>query len=112
MRTPRLNRLMELEARESAPDGAGGFAGGWVTRGLLWAAVLPGAAGERAGVGTALSRTVHRIAVRAAPVGSSARPVAGQRFREGSRRFRILSVTEHDPDGRFLLCLTEEETAT
>jgi hypothetical protein len=49
--------------------------------------------------------------VRGAPVGAQRRPKAEQRFRDGTRLFRILSVTERDPQGRFLICQTEEEVA-
>ncbi|MFD1344694.1 phage head completion protein [Litorisediminicola beolgyonensis] len=49
--------------------------------------------------------------MRAAPEGSSARPRPGQRLRHGTRLFRILSVALRDPQGRFLTCTCEEETA-
>ncbi|NJS38774.1 MAG: head-tail adaptor protein [Rhodobacteraceae bacterium] len=54
----------------------------------------------------------YRITVRAAPTGAVSRPKAGQRFREGTRLFPILAVTEADPYGRFLTCFAREEVAT
>ena len=39
------------------------------------------------------------------------RPRPDQRLREGARIFTILAVTERDPEGRFLTCITREEVA-
>jgi head-tail adaptor len=50
--------------------------------------------------------------VRGAPVGVPSRPEAGQRFREGSRVYRIEAVAEKDPQGRYLTCFATEEVAT
>jgi head-tail adaptor len=111
MKAPHLTRALVLEAPVRLPDGAGGFTSGWAVLGTLWAEVSPGSGTEAAAVGTALSRVLHRVTVRGAPVGSGSRPRAEQRFREGSRVFKILSVTERDPAGRFLICQTEEEVA-
>ncbi len=55
-----------------------------------------------------MSQVPLKITVRAAPVGAPSRPRADQRFRAGSRLFHILSVTEADPMGRFLLCQARE----
>ena len=44
-------------------------------------------------------------------IGSTSRPLPDQRFREGTRVFRVLSVAERDPGSRFLICQTEEEVA-
>jgi head-tail adaptor len=51
----------------------------------------------------------YRVIVRAAPVGSIERPAAQQRFREDARIFTIEAVAEYDPEGRYLLCLVQEE---
>ncbi|MCC5973561.1 MAG: head-tail adaptor protein [Rubellimicrobium sp.] len=111
MRAPNLTRKLMLEAPERVADGAGGFAPGWVALGVVWAEVKPGAGRDFAGLSAALSATAYRITLRAAPVGSPARPAPDQRFREGARLFRIRAVTERDPGGRYLTCLTEEEVA-
>jgi head-tail adaptor len=110
MTAPHLNRALILEGPVRLPDGAGGFTAGWAALGTLWADVTAGTASETRGIGAPLSRTVHKITVRAAPVSAPSRPKADQRFREGTRLHKILSVTERDPGGRFLICLTEEET--
>ncbi len=112
MARPNLTRSLLLEAPTRVPDGAGGYSEGWSVLGRHWAEVLAGAGSEAAGVATVLSRVRYRITLRAAPVGSTARPAADQRFRDGTRIFRILSVAERDPGGRYLVCLSEEETAT
>lgn len=104
-----MRRRLVLEAAERTPDGAGGHAVAWVARGVLWAELVSGAGRAGAVPGADLSRVSHRITLRAAPAGAPSRPVAGQRFREGARIFRIIAVTEGDAQGRFLTCLTEEE---
>lgn len=109
--TPRLNRALVLEARSESPDGAGGLVVGWVALGTLWAAVLPGTGREGGDEGVTTGEVPCRIVVRGAPVGAPSRPVAGQRFREGGRLFRILAVTEADPAARYLTCFAREEVA-
>jgi hypothetical protein len=46
----RLDRRMVLEAPERVADGAGGFQLTWAVRGVLWAALKPGAGREAAGI--------------------------------------------------------------
>jgi head-tail adaptor len=106
-----LSRKLVLEAPVRTPDGAGGYAQGWTALGTVWAEVLAGAGREAAGAGAAVSRVVYRVTVRAAPVGSPQRPQPDQRFRDGARVFRVLSVAERDAGGRYLVCQTEEEMA-
>jgi head-tail adaptor len=108
---PRLNRALVLEARADVPDGAGGFSVGWAGLGTLWAAVLPGTGREGGDEGVSIGEVPCRIVVRGAPVGAPSRPVAGQRFRDGARVFRILAVTEADAAGRYLTCFAREEVA-
>lgn len=95
-----MNRALVLEAPVEVPDGAGGVSRDWRALGTLWAAVA-GSAREVDGVPVASLR----ITVRAAPTGSPARPVAGQRFREGARLFRIKAVLDGE---RTLTCIAEE----
>lgn len=105
----RVNRQLALEAPERQPDGAGGFHEVWRTLGHVWAYVDARTGREAAGPSAPLSRVHYRIILRAAPVGSPARPAPEQRFRDGARLFRILAVAEHDPDGRYLMCTAQEE---
>jgi head-tail adaptor len=104
----RLTRRMTLEARQSQPDGAGGFIVTWVPVGTIWADVRPGSAREDFTGAAVRPRVACRILVRGAPAGSPSRPRADQRLREGARVFDILTVTEHDPAGRFLEIRAEE----
>ena len=109
MTAPRLHRRLALEGEVVTPDGAGGFARAWTLRGHLWAEVAPGSGRESGGVEVPLSTQALRITVRGAAQGVPSRPVAGQRFRDGTRVFAILAVTERDADGRYLVCAAREE---
>ena len=112
MKQPLLNRRLVLEGVTRNSDGAGGFVESWAALGELWAEVKPRSGGERDREDVGVSRMDVRVTVRAAPVGSPKRPDAGQRFREGSRIFRIMAVTEPDMAGRYLTCLAREEVAS
>ena len=112
MNTPRLNRLLVLETRERVADGGGGYAESWTELGRHWAEVTARTGRERGEAGLPLSAVSYRITVRAAPHGTSARPVAHQRFREGVRVFLIQAVAERGADGRYLTCFADEEVVT
>ena len=105
----RLTRALVLEAPQEVADGAGGFSLSWGALGTLWAEVRPGAGREAAGEEVRIATTLTRIFVRGAPEGSPRRPRPEQRFREGSRIFTILAVTERDAAGRYLTCFAREE---
>ena len=111
MKAPRLNRALVLEEALNVPDGAGGFSQSWSSLGQIWAAVDFRSGREAGQGGGAVSLASYRITVRGAPVGSTMRPRPDQRFREGSRVFRILSVGELDVEGRYLTCVAQEEAA-
>jgi head-tail adaptor len=106
-----LNRRLVLEAASRLPDGAGGYAETWVVLGELWADIRSGAGGDTATDMVAIASVTLRIIVRAAPVGSLARPRPDQRFREGSRVYRIVAVTEAGGSGLYLTCFAREEAA-
>jgi len=107
----KLNRKLVLEAPQQLSDGAGGFSETWVALGTLWAEVKARTGRETLGEAVSLSSAKYRITVRAAEFGAPSRPAPEQRFREGTRIFRILSVVEQDCDGRFLTCFADEEVA-
>lgn len=109
MRAPRLHRRLALEGEVVTADGAGGFVRSWALRGHLWAEVAAGSGRESGGVEVPLSTQPFRITVRGAATGAASRPAAGQRFRDGTRVFSILAVTERDADGRYLVCAAREE---
>ncbi len=107
-----LSRLLTLEARQDAPDGAGGYLKTWVSLGQVWADVQyrTGRDGERGEAAMGVSRC--QIIVRAAPFGAVDRPKAGQRFRQGTQVFRIQAVGERGDDARYLTCSAIHEVAT
>lgn len=107
MSGPKLTRRLLLETPERVPDGAGGFVESWVPLGTLWAEVTARSGRELGGGAAALSKVSYKITVRAAPYGSTARPKAEQRFREGVRLFRISAVAEDGP--LYLTCFATEE---
>ena len=109
MSAPRLNRKLVLEEAQRVPDGAGGWTLNWMALGTLWAAVDAGSGRERAGEFLTVSSVNYRITVRGAPQGAPSRPKPEQRFREGTRVFRITAVTEDDPGGQYLTCFAQEE---
>lgn len=112
MRVPRLSRRLTLESPGRVPDGAGGFAQDWIAQGVIWAEMTARSGRGTQVAGVALSMVPYVIVVRGAPVGHPERPVPEQRFRDGSRVFHIRSVAEHDPEGRFLTCMADEEVVT
>lgn len=111
MAVPVLDRRLTLEEPQDVPDGAGGSQRTWVALGELWAELRPGTGRERAVESVTVAAAAYRITVRAAPPGAASRPRADQRFREGSRLFRILAVTDRDDRGRYLTCFATEEVA-
>lgn len=112
MNIPHLNRKLVLEAQSRVPDDAGGFTVVWNPLGTLWAQVVPGSGKETAAHNLPRSRVPLRIIIRSAPVTSSERPIPGQRFREGARKFEITAVTEVDRTSRYLTCHALEEVVT
>ncbi|MCR9147740.1 MAG: head-tail adaptor protein [Rhodobacteraceae bacterium] len=106
-----LTRRLVLETPERVADGAGGYAQSWVSLGTLWADIDARTGRAASGEDTSLSRTGYRVTVRAAPSGAPSRPVPGQRFRDGSRVFRIEAVAERDVQARYLTCFCQEEVA-
>jgi len=112
MSAPVLNRKLVLEDAVQTPDGSGGFVENWVELGTLWAEVSAGAGSEKAGEFVTVSNVPYRITVRGAPVGVGSRPKPDQRFREGTRLFRIKAVTEGDSKAHYLTCFTYEEVSS
>lgn len=112
MNRPHLNRALVLEDRQHVSDGAGGMISTWATLGTLWAELSAMTGGETGELGMSRSAVRMKITVRAAPVGSSMRPRPDQRFRDGTRVFRIKAVAETEPAGLYLTCFATEEVVT
>jgi head-tail adaptor len=103
---------LALEEALRVADGAGGYTLNWVEQGKLWAAFDTGTGSERADQSVTVSEVGYTITVRAAPEGSPRRPRAGERFRDGTRVFRIETVSERDVRGMYLDCEATEESVT
>jgi head-tail adaptor len=110
-RRVQLNRRLVLEAPVRVLDGAGGHIETWTALGTLWASVSARTGRESASEFLTLSTVAYRIVVRAAPDGAVSRPKPEQRFREGNRVYRILSVAEFDPGAHYLICYAREEVS-
>ena len=107
-----LTRKLQLQEVTRQPDGAGGYTENWDVLGTLWADIRGCTGREREVTAATISYVPYRVIVRAAPVGSAARPRAGQRFVEGARVFRIEAVSDADAQGLYLACFTKEEVLT
>ena len=104
-----LNRKLVLEEAQLLDDGHGGFNRSWIALGTLWANVVAGSGRESETQTLTVSSVPYRITVRNAPEGSDRRPKPDQRFREGSRVYRIAAVSDADRSGHYLLCHVREE---
>ncbi len=104
-----LNRPLQLEDPVEVPDGSGGISVSWVPLGTIWGEVKPSSGREVDGEEVRFASIGFRITVRGAAAGSLQRPKPEQRFRDGSRVFVILAVTERDLSGAFLTCFAKEE---
>lgn len=112
MSAPRLTRRLVLERAVRVPDGAGGFSTIWTTLGTVWAEVKAGTGRETGAEFLTRATVPYRVTLRAAATGAVRRPVAGQRFRSGTRSLRILAVAEADAAGLYLTCHCQEEVAS
>ncbi|KQT19996.1 head-tail adaptor protein [Methylobacterium sp. Leaf399] len=96
-------RRFVLESPIEEPDGFGGSLRRYVAGPLLWGAITPLGATERAGGGRADRRATHRI--RLAYRDGVAPPM---RLSAGPRRFAIRLAGDPDGRRRDLLCEVEE----
>ncbi len=102
----RLRHRLTLQTATATPDGAGGSTLAWNAVATVSAEIVPLKAAERAvGEGEG-DLTLHRIVIR-----KRGDVAPGDRFVLGARAFQIKSVTDVQEDGRFLVCLCEEEGA-
>ena len=100
----RLRQRLALEKPTPVPDGFGGSVFSWDAVATLFGEVTPLRADERS-VGEGLGDLVtHRIVIR-----YRADVSPGDRFVLGVRVFRVRGVSDPDEDGRYLVCLCEEE---
>ncbi len=100
----RLRQRLALEKPTPVPDGFGGAVFSWDAVATLFAEVTPIRADEGS-IGEGLGDLVmHRIVIR-----HRADVSPGDRLALGARVFRIRGVIDPDEDGRYLVCVVEEE---
>ena len=92
-----------LEAPIDVADGAGGVVRSYSDAAIVWAEVVPISAQARVLAERAGAVVTHRIRIRARDDITTT-----HRLRAGARRFRIVSVRDDDPSGRFLRIEAEE----
>lgn len=109
MEIPKLKWQLVLEQHYQEPDGAGGYAEGWLSLGTVWAEIRAGTGREQWASGLPVGRVPYRVITPAAPAGSLSRPRADQRFREGERIFWIRAVAERGTNGAYLVCFCDVE---
>ena len=95
-------RLVRLTP-SAAADGAGGVVRGWSEGAALWGEVRLRSGGARTGEWGPRERVRARIAVHALPPGHPARPVPGDRLRDGVRLWSVEAVQPEDLTGRYLV---------
>ena len=99
-----LRNEMSLQARQTTPDGSGGFTEDWVETARVFARIEPVSADSYFGAGQKLETTSHRITMR-----YRADVASGMRLEKSGRVFSILTVSDPDESGRYLVCRTREE---
>jgi SPP1 family predicted phage head-tail adaptor len=101
-----LRRRLLLEAVVATPDGVGGKTQSFETVAALWAQVEWLSGGEHWRRGRPEQVATHRVTMR-----WRAGVDAGQRLRDGERRFDIRAVADPDGSRRRLVCLVLEVTS-
>jgi SPP1 family predicted phage head-tail adaptor len=100
----RLRLRLALERATPSADGGGGATLSWGEVATVSADVTPVTADERP-TGEGLGDlTLQKVVIR-----KRADTFVGDRFRLGERLFRIRTVTDPAEDGRYLICICEEE---
>lgn len=100
----RLRLRLILEKPAATPDGAGGRTLGWSASGIVASELTPVRPEERGSGQGIADLTLYKVIIR-----RRADVEAGDRFRLGARTFLLLAVTDPHEDGRYLVCLAEEE---
>lgn len=95
---------LELENVVQTATDSGGLEEIWQEVATVMAHIEPAAGQHLFGADRHLERASHRITIRHRPDVAS-----GQRFARGVRRFLILTASDPDETGRYLVCRTREE---
>lgn len=101
----KLRHEMVMEDPVRAADALGGQIVTWTEVATLWAHLEPATANPVDRADAEEAEITHRIVLR-----FDARVWRGRRLRKGGRIFAIRAVRDLDETGRYLLCLTREES--
>ena len=101
-----LRSELSLQEAQTNPDGMGGFAESWAEIGTVFGRIEPLTQASIFGADQVLETLTHRITIRRREGVSS-----GMRFTRGERVFDILTVSDPDETGRYLVCRVREEGA-
>jgi SPP1 family predicted phage head-tail adaptor len=102
----RLRHAMELQQAVRTPDALGGQSESWQPVATVWAYLAPATASPVRRADGEDAEITHRVLLRA-----DDRIQFGMRLATGERIFAIRVVRDLDETGRYLVCLTREETS-
>ncbi len=102
----RLRHEMALQQAVRVADALGGQTETWQTLATVWAHLVPATASPVRRADGEEAEITHHVVLRA-----DARVRSGLRLATGARVFAIRAVRDLDETGRYLLCLTREETS-
>jgi SPP1 family predicted phage head-tail adaptor len=101
----RLRHAMELQQAVRTPDDLGGQSESWQPIVTVWAHLQPASAGPVRRADGEEAEITHRVVLRA-----DDRVQRGMRLVKGDRIFAVRALRDLDETGRYLVCLTREET--
>ena len=104
MRNGGLRHRVQLQARSTSDDAAGGQANVWTTTCWLWAQISPSGGLEREAGGAFRGKIIHNVKMRYRPDITAASRLV---FR-GNRYFNVVNVTDVDERKRDLALICEE----
>jgi SPP1 family predicted phage head-tail adaptor len=102
----KLRHEMALQQAARVADALGGQTETWQTLATVWAHLAPATASPVNRADGEEAEITHRVVLRADPLVQR-----GMRLADGERVFAIRAVRDLDETGRYLVCLTQEETS-
>ncbi len=101
-----LRTELVLEDCQRVDDGLGGFTETWAQTDSAFGMIEPLRAEFRFGADQTLEEVTHQITLR-----WRAGVASGMRLRKGARIFDVVTVSDPDESGRYLVCRTKEKGA-
>ena len=99
-----LNHRLSLESIAEAPDGCGGVTVSWQQVAEIWGRLRPRTVKSALEAQQLVETASHTITMR-----YRSDVTSGWRFTKDGRTFVIITVTDPDERGRYLVCDVEEE---